>query len=90
MEKPTACMAYIYTAAKRAVQGKADPARALELILKRSSEALGVPEQVPERLPDGGLHLVPVETHGGRVPVLREHGAQFRPEELVERYAETD
>lgn len=90
MEPSTAFAAYIYTAAKRAVQGKADPARAPELILKKSSEALGVPEQVPERLPDGSLHLVPVETHGGSVPVPREHGAEFRTEELVERDAETD
>lgn len=90
MEPSTACVAYIYTAAKRAVQGKADPARALELILKKSSQALGVPEQVPERLPHGCLHLVPVETRDGSVPVLREHGAEFRPEQLVERDAETD
>ena len=85
METLIACEAYIYTAAKRAVQGKADPARALELILKKSSEALGVPEQVPERLPHGGLHLVPVETLDVRIPVPREHGAQLRPEQIVER-----
>lgn len=87
MEPSTAFAAYIYTAAKRAVQGKADPERALELILKKSSEALGVPEQVPERLPHGGLHLVPIETHSGSIPVLCEHGAEVRSEELVERDA---
>lgn len=48
METLIACEAYIYTAAKRAVQGKADPAR-----------ALGVPEQVPERLPVPRAQLRP-------------------------------
>ena len=37
----TSDMVYIYTAAKRAVQGKAPSGRALELILRRAEIALG-------------------------------------------------